>query len=224
MSGPSAPAASDPAPARPKLKLASSLSGASKLQVPTKSKLVTLSGGSGGGAKLGGLRKPGGLGAKKLGVTKLKARPIAKIGGADSGQGDAGFEDIDVTVEKGKKVLAEPEQEKKPAGGGSKYRAGGGPGDAGAGTGITAADRFASPPPSADKSKPVGGGGISAGVPTGSGAYYDAMESERRRKELLQEKMVKEKKEEGAGAGKPEGMEGSMAKLKAMNGDFFAQM
>ena len=51
VSGSSAPAST--APAKPKLKLASSLSGAGKLQVPTKSKLITLGGVSGGGENSG---------------------------------------------------------------------------------------------------------------------------------------------------------------------------
>lgn len=49
------------------------------------------------------------------------------------------------------------------------------------------------------------------------------MEAERRRLQLIQEQKDKEKKKEVEDS-KPAGMEDSMAKLKAMNGDFFSQM
>lgn len=101
------------------MKLASSLSGAGKLQVPTRSKLQSASSTSGG--KLGGLRKPGGLGAKKLGVTKLSTKLSAKPTMASKGDGDMAFEDIEVTVERGKKAAAEGSGEEKKKQIGSKY-------------------------------------------------------------------------------------------------------
>jgi len=215
------------AAAKPKLKLASSLQGASKLQVPTKSKLVTL-GKPGGGLKTGGLKK-GGLGVKKLGVTKLGVSkkitsPMTKSESTEA------FEDIDVTIQNAKKVEQENNDEaiarqlQKQENGGSKYRAevsGSPPG------GITAQERFGTPKtPAAPFSAPVtsnDSGTTTTTAPQGSGAYYDAMEAENRRLQLLQEQKDKEKKKEKEES-KPAGMEDSMAKLAAMNGDFFSQM
>jgi hypothetical protein len=87
--------------------------------------------------------------------------------------------------------------------------------------------RFGTPKtPAAPFSAPVtsnDSGTTTTTAPQGSGAYYDAMEAENRRLQLLQEQKDKEKKKEKEES-KPAGMEDSMAKLAAMNGDFFSQM
>ncbi|GMH49790.1 hypothetical protein TL16_g00615 [Triparma laevis f. inornata] len=217
--------------AKPKLKLASSLQGAGKLQVPTGKKLVTLSK-PGGLGKAGGLKK-GGLGVKKLGVTKLGVSkkitsPMTKSDSTEA------FEDIDVTIQNARKNEQEKNDEdiarrlQKQESGGSKYRqeaVGGSPP-----AGISAQDRFGTPKtpgPTTTATTTTTTSTTSTttttSAPQGSGAYYDAMEAERRRLQLIQEQKDKEKKKEVEDS-KPAGMEDSMAKLKAMNGDFFSQM
>ena len=96
---------STPEVVQPKLKLASSMAGASKLQVPKKtggSKLLV-------GGKVGGLKKGGlGLGGKKLTVSKVGGGKLAATRSSKK-EDIGGFEEIDVTLEKAKTL----EQEKR---------------------------------------------------------------------------------------------------------------
>jgi len=187
-------------PALPTLRPASQLAGASKLQIraPTSASASTKLKAKG---TLGGLKKVGGLGAKKL--VKLGGAMKMSTGGAGNN-----FEDVEAVEDAAKAAqekLDEALTKSLQAQEASKY-------------GNKAAESASS---SMNRGGAHGAPVTTTSKPVGEGQYFDRMEADRVREEQRNLTEQRNKKPE---VKQPANMEDSMAKLKEMTGDFFSQM